>query len=116
VPIIYHIATAANWEQALRAGAYTQSTLERTLAQEGFIHASSASQVARTANKFYRGVPDLLLLSVDTGKLTAPLRYDDVPGSPEPFPHLYGPLNLDAVVAAEPFAPGTDGTFAFTLP
>jgi glutathione S-transferase len=116
VPIIYHIATAANWERALRAGAYTQSTLERTLEQEGFIHASSASQVTRTANKFYRGVPDLLLLSIDAGRLTAPLRYDEVPGSAEPFPHLYGPLNLDAVTAAVPFPPGPDGTFAFTAP
>jgi uncharacterized protein (DUF952 family) len=116
VPIIYHIATAANWERALREGAYTQSTLERTLAEEGFIHASSASQVTRTANKFYRGVPDLLLLSIDTGKLTAPLRYEEVPGSPAPFPHLYGPLNLDAVTAADPFAPGPDGAYEFTRP
>jgi uncharacterized protein (DUF952 family) len=51
---IYHIAVRADWERALADGAYTRSTVDRTLAEEGFIHASAASQVARTANAYYR--------------------------------------------------------------
>lgn len=111
---IYHIAVRADWEQASADGAYTRSSADKTLAEEGFIHASQASQVARTANKFYRDVPgDLVLLVIDAGRVRAEVRYEPVPGADLPFPHIYGPLNTDAVLAALPFAPGPDGTFAF---
>jgi uncharacterized protein (DUF952 family) len=113
--LIYHIATRADWERALADGEYTRSSVDKTLAEEGFIHASQASQVARTANKFYRDVAgDLVLLVIDCGLLHAEVRYEDVPGAALPFPHVYGPLNVDAVIAARPFAPGPDGTFAFS--
>jgi uncharacterized protein (DUF952 family) len=113
--LIYHIATRADWDRARAHGEYTRSTVDRTLAEEGFIHASAASQVTGTANKYYRDVPgDLVLLVIDPGLLRAEVRYEDVPGAELPFPHIYGPLNVDAVVAAPPFAAGPDGTFAFT--
>jgi len=112
---IYHIATRADWERARADGEYTRSTVDKTLVEEGFIHASQASQVARTANKFYRDVPGgLVLLVIDPGLLRAELRYEEVPGAELPFPHIYGPLNADAVVEARPFTAGPDGTFAFT--
>jgi uncharacterized protein (DUF952 family) len=113
VTLIYHIATAADWEQARRDGQYTISTRGRTLAEEGFIHASTAAQVAPVANAFYQGVPDLLLLVIDTERVGPELRYELVPGQPEPYPHIYGPLNLDAVVATRPFPPGPGGQFSF---
>lgn len=114
VPFIYHIATVPDWERARRAGEYTASTRGRTLAQEGFIHASSAEQTGPAANRFYAGAGEpLVVLVIDTGRLTAALQYDEVPGSPEPFPHIYGPLNLDAVTEVLPFAPGPDGAFTF---
>src|ERR1700751_2741353 len=103
--LIYHIATLADWERARADGEYTRSSVDKTLAEEGFIHASQASQVARTANRFYREVPgDLVLLVIDPALLRAEVRYEDVPGAELPFPHIYGPLNVDAVVAAPPFA------------
>ena len=112
---IYHIATRDDWEQARAAGEYTRSTVDSTLADEGFIHASQASQVTRTANKFYREVPgELLVLVIDTGRLRPELRYEPVPGAELPFPHIYGPLNVDAVVATRPLAAGPDGLFSFT--
>lgn len=112
--MIYHIATRADWERALADGEYTTSSVGRTLAEEGFIHASHASQVARTANKFYREVPaDLVLLVIDEERVRAEVRYEDVPGAELPFPHVYGPLNADAVLEALPFAAGADGTFRF---
>jgi glutathione S-transferase len=112
---IYHIAIRADWERALADGEYTRSSVDRTLAEEGFIHASQASQVARTANRFYRDVAgDLVLLVIDPGRLRAELRYEDVPGAELPFPHVYGPLNVDAVIEVRPFTAGADGTFAFT--
>lgn len=117
--VIYHIAARTDWEHALTSGEYTRSTVDKTLAEEGFIHASQASQVARTANRFYRGVPgDLVLLVIDTRLLRAEVRYEGAAGGegePDlPFPHIYGPLNTDAVVEARPFAPGAGGTFGFT--
>ena len=113
MPLIYHIAIAADWEQALRDGAYTTSTRGVSLAEQGFIHASTEHQVAVVANSYYKGVPGLVLLVIDTTRLTAPLQYDDVPGSDEPFPHIYGPLNPDAVIATVPLEAGPDGTFSF---
>ena len=113
--LIYHIATRADWERALADGEYTRSSVDKTLAEEGFIHASQSAQVAGTANRFYRDVPsDLVLLVIDPGLLRAEVRYEDVPGAELPFPHIYGPLNVDAVVAARPFAAGPDGLFEFT--
>jgi uncharacterized protein (DUF952 family) len=103
--LIYHIATASDWVQAQGSGEYTTSTLGRTLAEEGFIHASTAAQVGQVASAFYQGVPDLLLLVIDPGRLRAEVRYEQVPGSDAPFPHIYGPVNTDAVIAARPFVP-----------
>lgn len=81
---------------------------------DGFIHLSTAEQVARVANARFAGARDLVLLCVDSGQLRAPLRYEvgDV-GSDEVFPHLYGALNADAVIRALPLAEGPDG---FALP
>jgi uncharacterized protein (DUF952 family) len=112
---IYHIATRADWERARADGAYTRSTVDKTLAEEGFIHASQASQVTRTANRFYRDVPgELVVLVIDTDLLRAEVRYEDVPGAELPFPHIYGPLNADAVIETRPLAPGPDGGYSFT--
>jgi len=113
--VIYHIATAADWAQAQAAGQYTTSTLGRTLAEEGFIHASTAEQVAPVANMFYRGRPDLVLLVLDTGRVRPQIRFEPVPGFDEPFPHIYGPLNTDAVAATRPLEPDADGRFSFAV-
>jgi uncharacterized protein (DUF952 family) len=104
VTFIYHIATAADWERAVRDGQYTMSTRGLTLAEQGFIHASTAEQVPLVAEAFYRGAPDLLLLVIDTDLVGPPIRYEHVPGQAAPYPHIYGPLNATAVVEARPFS------------
>ena len=103
VTLIYHIAEAADWERAQRDGQYTMSTRGRTLAEEGFIHASTATQVPLVAAAYYRDAPDLVLLVIDAERVRPELRYEQVPGQPDPYPHIYGPLNLDAVVQTRPF-------------
>ena len=104
--MIFHIAERSKWQAAVAAGEYTESTIGRTLAEEGFIHLSTASQVAGVAERFYKDVEDLVLLHIEESLLRSPLQWDVVGGSPDPFPHLYGPLNLSAVVKVEtPFAP-----------
>ncbi len=113
VSLIYHIASAEDWERARRTGEYRGSTRGRTLEEEGFIHCSRAGQLAAVANRFYGGATGLVLLTIDERRLAPEVRYESVPGSGEPFPHVYGPLNADAVIAAGPFEPGPDGRFAF---
>ncbi len=111
--IIYHIAAAADWDHACRDGQYTMSTRGRTLAEQGFIHGSTATQVAPVANMIYHGVPDLLVLVIDSDHVAPEIRYEQVPGWDAPFPHIYGPLNPDAVVETRPLAPGPGGEFSF---
>ena len=109
---IFHIAAAADWERAVRDGQYMMSTRGLTLAEQGFIHAATATQVALVANAFYRDVPDLLLLVIDTERVGPEIQYEHVPGQVSPYPHIYGPLNVSAVVEARPFGPGPEGQFS----
>ena len=103
---IFHLATEEAWTSAVDAGSYTVSTLGLDLAEVGFIHCSQAEQVAGVHERFYRDLDDaLLLLTIDTDRLSSPWQLDPVDSEPLPFPHIYGPLNVDAVVSAEPFRP-----------
>lgn len=98
--MIYHLTTCARWAASQAAGAHTESTRGRTLAEEGFIHCSTADQWEGVRRSFYAGVDDLVLLHVDEGKLSAPLKWEDVAGVGT-FPHIYGPLDIGAVVRVE---------------
>jgi uncharacterized protein (DUF952 family) len=108
--MIYHITPRADWDAALRAGRYTADSL----ASQGFIHCSTREQVIGVADAFYAGRSGLVLLCIDEGQLGAPLVYENLEGGEALFPHLYGPLNLEAVVHVADFAPGAEGRF--TLP
>jgi uncharacterized protein (DUF952 family) len=103
--MIVHIVERRIWEAAQQAGAYCAASL----ATEGFIHASRPEQVLMVANRFYRGVPDLLLLWIDPQRLLVPLRYEASDG--EIFPHIYGALNLDSVIRVDGMAPDDDGVY-----
>jgi uncharacterized protein (DUF952 family) len=108
--MIYHIAARADWEAAQAAGSYAADSLT----SEGFIHCSTGAQVLGTAGRFFAGRHDLVLLAIDPARLTAELRYEE--GEPGVlFPHLYGPLDLRAVVGSYPFAPAADGSFALPI-
>ena len=103
---VLHITTAAAWSAARLEEIYRTPTLE----DEGFIHLSKPDQVVAVADFLYRGRTDLVLLCVNPDRLTAELRYEALT-TDAPFPHLYGPLNLEAVVRFVPFPPLPDGTF-----
>jgi uncharacterized protein (DUF952 family) len=105
--LIYHITALKDWEAAQAAGSYRADSLQ----SEGFIHASTAAQVIHTANRYYQGQHGLILLAIDPAKVSVEIRYENLTGGEERFPHLYGPLALDAVVRVEPIEPGPDGTF-----
>lgn len=115
---ILHITRRSEWEAARGEGVYHPASLE----SDGFIHLSQPPQVLHVANTFYMGQRGLVLLEVETDLLKADLRWeppDSVPLMPGKnqssphgfFPHLYGPLNLEAVVAIHDFPPGADGLF-----
>lgn len=113
--LIYHVAARSDWELARRDGQYTISTIGRTLAQEGYIHAAQAWQVNDVLGKYYRGVADeLVVLVIDPERVRARIRYEQVPEAGAPFPHIYGPLNADAVVAMHALRAGPDGELTFT--
>lgn len=105
---IFHLALASDWAAAQDAGAYTISTRGRTLAEEGFIHCSRGDQWPAIRDRFYGDVTEpLLLLQIDTDRLDVPVVVEPgEPASTETFPHVYGPLALDAVVKAIPVTAG----------
>lgn len=105
---IFHIALSKEWNQALQDGSYRTGSLEN----EGFIHLSTGKQLLRTANKFYVGNRDVVLLVIDPGLLASELRYEPIEDG-QLFPHVYGELNLDAVIKVLPFNPQADGSFVW---
>ncbi|HEX6870608.1 MAG TPA: DUF952 domain-containing protein [Micromonosporaceae bacterium] len=107
---ILHFCSRSAWATAQADGEYAADTL----ASEGFIHCSTADQVHLPANALARGRTDLVLLEIDPDRLAEPPRYE--PGDPADlasplFPHVYGPIPVDAVVAVHDFPPDLDGLF-----
>jgi uncharacterized protein (DUF952 family) len=90
---LFHITTRIAWERARELGSYRP----QTFAADGFIHLSEERQWLATANRFYRGQRDLVLLALHEDRLAAEVRREPADG--DLFPHLYGALNLDAVAA-----------------
>ena len=104
---LYHLALGPEWQAARADGMYRRSTRGRSLEEVGFIHLSNAHQVEATAALFYGDLPAgaVLLLTIDPQRLAAAgleMRFEQAGGG-EPFPHLYGPLPLGAVLRAEPW-------------
>ena len=105
MPELYHIALPADWESAQATGTYAMSTRGVALAEEGFIHCSWAHQVEATVNRFYADVAELVLLTIDEAALDAPVVDEDLYGTGETFPHVYGPIPVSAVLDSRPFHP-----------
>ena len=104
---ILHITKQEIWEKGITSGIYRGDTLD----SEGFIHCSKPNQVIAVANFLFRGQTDLVLLSIDPEKVIPEILYENVEGGDKMFPHIYGPLNLDAVTNVFEFEPRPDGTF-----
>ncbi len=105
MPKVYKIVPAALWRAAEREGIFRGSAHD---ARDGFIHFSTAAQVAETAAKHFAGQDDLLLVAVDGAALGGALKWEVSRGAAL-FPHLYGALALDAVVGVKPLPLGPDG-------
>ena len=112
---ILHITTRKAWIDATRAGQYSPPSLEA----EGFIHASTLKQVLPVAAQYYKGQSGLVLLEIDPKRLAPELKWEPPTGGPLPgvpegdaFPHIYGPINLDAVVQVLDMEPDASGEFS----
>jgi uncharacterized protein (DUF952 family) len=102
---IYKISPAALWREAERGGEFTGAPVDRA---DGFIHFSTAAQVAETAARHFAGVTDLVLVAVDAAALGAALRYEPSRGGAL-FPHLYGVLPMSAVRWVKPLPLEAEG-------
>ena len=100
---IFHIALTEDWEAAKRAGEYRVSTRGASLEKVGFIHASLRDQVERIGSSLYTPVSEpVIVLQIDPHRVSAPVRLENLEGGYELFPHIYVPLEIDAVVATIP--------------
>lgn len=92
--IIYHITTEQEWNQANLDGFYEAASL----LAEGFIHCSTEQQVNDVLERYFKTKTDLIKLVIDTDKLVSELKWEMSPSLKEEFPHVYGTINLDAVI------------------
>ncbi len=101
-----HLVPVEVWEAQRPSGSYRPEGFEA----EGFIHCTDGEDALLVpANAFYRADPrPFLVLEIDVDRLSAPVRYDDTACR---YPHIYGPLNTDAVVSERRADRGPDGTF-----
>lgn len=104
--MILHIAKREQWKRARLDGVYRGDTVD----SQGFIHCSTPEQVVKVANALFHGQESLILLYIDADRVESEIRYEGTGG--EKYPHIYGPLNVDAVVKALDFRPRKDGKFA----
>ena len=118
--MICHITTRDAWEAAQALGEFRSPEF----GEIGFIHCSMPDQVMLVANAFFRGQAGRVMLVIDPAKLESPVRWE-APHSTERmpgfmqgsvFPHVYGPINLDAVTRVVPLVPSDSGTFRMARP
>jgi uncharacterized protein len=112
---LLHITERSLWEAARAAGTYEMSTRGRTLQEEGFIHCSLRGQLVAVAAFLYgggkgggpgKGHGELVVLVIDSDRLSVPLRYEVPAPGADAFPHLYGPLPVEAVTQVIPWQDG----------
>jgi uncharacterized protein (DUF952 family) len=110
---IFHVVSKSEWEKAKKKGTYSPDSLSR----EGFIHCSKTDQLINVANSFYKGQKNLLILRINKEKLGSEVKFEtplEAPMSGILYPHIYGPLEVEAVEAEVEFPCKDDG--AFVLP
>lgn len=102
ISVIYHLAVRHEWEAAVASGHhYCRSTIGRSLDEQGYIHASFRHQVDTVAEAFYHDCDDVVLLEIEVSGLNCEVKVENLDGGAERFPHIYGPIPVDAVSKVE---------------
>lgn len=113
--MLFHICSDSDWQRARIAGEHVPEDLPA----DGFVHCSDPGTVHLPANRLYAGRTDLVLLQIDPARVNVLVTWepgiDEDPSGPW-FPHIYGPINTDAVVAVIPFVPNEGGEFTPVQP
>jgi uncharacterized protein (DUF952 family) len=97
MPVIYHITTTDAWNKASKQGFYEHPSLK----EEGFIHCSEAQQVEGVLQRYFAGQKGLVKLVIDTNKLSSRYIQEWSPSTHDTFPHIYGPINVEAITHVE---------------
>jgi release factor glutamine methyltransferase len=103
--LILHLCQREEWLKAQNQGVFSSKSLE----QEGFIHCSQPEQILQVANHFYHGIPDLILLWIEPELITSEIRWEMADNTL--FPHIYGPIDLKAVIRTTDLKPEVDGYY-----
>ena len=106
--LIFKIATADDWAQAERDGAFAGSAHDKA---DGFLHFSTGAQLAETLRLYYAGQDNLVLAAVEADVLGGALKWEHAPSRGEDFPHLFAPLPMEAVKWTRVLARDATGTF-----
>lgn len=94
--IIYHIVLPNDWDKFVGHSSYQAASLET----EGFIHCSNRDQMAGVIERYYNDESELVILHIETDKLHSKL-VSEPSTNDEIYPHIYGPINMDAVVTTD---------------
>ena len=97
MPKILHVTPRSDWETAVLEGQYRGDSLET----EGFLHCCTREQLPGVLDRFFRGKTGLVVLTIATERLRSPLLWASSPDDIDDFPHIHGPLNVDAVIDVE---------------
>ncbi len=103
--LIYHLCLRKQWEHSMNEGQYEADSL----VLEGFIHCSQRDQIIPVANRYYKGTLDMVVLAIDPQTLVSEIRWEAV--RDEKYPHVYGPVNREAVLSVHDILPDQDGIF-----
>ena len=106
---LYHIVSQTEWNKALDEGVYSPESLD----SEGFIHFSTRDQVLSTAQRYYAGRTDLLLLKVDSNTSLPEVKFENTVGGTELFPHMYGKLSINKISGIAPLKVDSATNFVF---
>lgn len=104
---IYHITEKQIWRQAVAKEEYDFCGLK----SEGFIHCSTWDQTLKVANKYFTKIEDVILLDISTPEIMSEIKFENTSGGTELYPHIYGPIDLKAVVGFYNFQRSNTGEF-----
>ena len=109
--LIFHLVRKKDWKEQKKEARYHPETID----SKGFIHCSSGKNIEEVANRLFRGERRILLIVINTSLIEPELKYEKDEETNISYPHIYGPLNLDAVIDKIELVPEEDGSFKITF-